>query len=198
VGSPKPYEAGIIILGSGVRVPLPLPIKSATSEITETINVRRTTVRTTFSVTNLHGRNSARFERRRSDGQHRTGRGARFLLISGSQVRALVRPPNKSSTYNTTHQNGPFGWEVSWEFLFAIRAHPLSHLLKDWRDGCALPQRLPRIPAAWSALSRRSLGDRGTPSPGIGPHPRTHFCPCPYTSLSFLIADSASSTRPPR
>lgn len=39
------------------------------------------------------------------------------------------------------------------------------------RDGCALPQRLSRFPAAWSALSRRSLGDRerlhpGTPSPG--------------------------------
>jgi hypothetical protein len=27
-------------------------------------------------------------------------------------------------------------------------------------------------PAAWSALSRRSLGDRGTPSPGVGPHPK--------------------------
>src|ERR1700738_5266752 len=94
-----PPSTGIIILGSGVRVPLPLPIKSATSEITETINIRRTTVRTTFSVTNLHGRNSARFDRRRSDGQHRTGRGARFLLIIGSQVRALVRPPSLSSTY---------------------------------------------------------------------------------------------------
>jgi hypothetical protein len=32
--------------------------------------------------------------------------------------------------------------------------------LKRWRDGCALPQRLARLPAAWSALSRRSLGDR--------------------------------------
>src|SRR5712672_4865390 len=90
------------------------------------------------------------------------------LLIIGSQVRALVRPPSFSSTYNTTHQNGPFGWEASWEFLFAIRARPPCHLLKEWRDGCAVPQRLPRIPTAWSALSRESLGGRGTPSPGIG------------------------------
>ena len=27
---------------------------------------------------------------------------------------------------------------------------------------------------------------------------QTHFCSYPYTSLSFLIADSASSRRPPR
>jgi hypothetical protein len=32
-----------------------------------------------------------------------------------------------------------------------------------WRDGCALPQRLSRFPAAWSALSRKSLGDRKRP-----------------------------------
>src|SRR5258708_13932687 len=42
-------------------------------------------------------------------------------------------------------------------------------ILRIWWDGCALPQRLSRFPAAWSALSRTSLGDRGTPSPGIGP-----------------------------
>jgi hypothetical protein len=52
--------------------------------------------------------------------------------------------------------------------LFAIRACPPCHLLKEWRDGCAVPQRLPRIPTAWSALSRKSLGGRGTPSPEIG------------------------------
>ena len=49
------------LLGSGVRVPLPLPIKSAISEITETINIRRTMVRTTFSVTNLHWQKFCRF-----------------------------------------------------------------------------------------------------------------------------------------
>jgi hypothetical protein len=59
---------------------------------------------------------------------------------------------------------------------------------KGGRDGCALPQRLPRIPAAWSALSRKGLGDRGTPSPGMGPHPQTHFLSLSNTSLSFFIA----------
>jgi hypothetical protein len=33
-------------------------------------------------------------------------------------------------------------------------------------------------------------------SGGLGTSP-THFCPCPCTSLSFLIADSASATRLP-
>jgi hypothetical protein len=33
------------------RVPSPLPLKSATSEIVANINIRRTTVRTTFSIT---------------------------------------------------------------------------------------------------------------------------------------------------
>jgi hypothetical protein len=32
--------------------------------------------------------------------------------------------------------------------------------LKGWPDGCALPQRLARLQASWSALSGRSLGDR--------------------------------------
>jgi hypothetical protein len=50
-------------------------------------------------------------------------------------------------------------------------------ILRIWWDGCALPQRLSRFPAAWSALSRRSLGDRGTPSPGIGPHPEAPYNP---------------------
>jgi hypothetical protein len=40
----KPTKSGIMILGSGVRFPLPLPIKSAISKITANINIRRTTV----------------------------------------------------------------------------------------------------------------------------------------------------------
>src|SRR5258708_20355709 len=38
-------------------------------------------------------------------------------------------------------------------------------ILRIWWDGCALPQRLSRFPAAGNALSPTSLVDRGTPPP---------------------------------
>src|SRR5215813_6168309 len=53
----------------------------------------------------------------------------------------------------------------AWDVASTLKTSTLK------RDGCALPQRLSRFPAAWSALSRRSLGDRKTPSPGSNPHP---------------------------
>ena len=42
----------------------------------------------------------------------------------------------------------------------------------NWRDGCVLMQRLSRLPAAWSALTRRSLGDQERLHPEITPHPK--------------------------
>src|SRR5262245_48371340 len=96
------------------------------------------------------------------------------MANSSANCDAFLLAQAHHSTYNTTHQDGPFGWEASWEFLFVNRTGPLCRLIKEWWDGCALPQRLPRIPAAWSALSRKSLGDGGTPSPGIGSHPQTY------------------------
>ena len=45
-----------------------------------------------------------------------------------------------------------------------------------WRDGCALLQRLSRFQAAWSALTRRSLGDPGTSSPGDHSTSQTRWC----------------------
>jgi hypothetical protein len=49
-------------------------------------------------------------------------------------------------------------------FRFDVRfekfvRHPCA--VEEWRDGCALPQRLARSPATWSSLPRRSPGDRG-------------------------------------
>jgi hypothetical protein len=49
-------------------------------------------------------------------------------------------------------------------FRFDVRFEKFArrpYACQEWRDGCALPQRLTRSPAAWSTLSRRSLGDRG-------------------------------------
>jgi len=73
-----------------------------------------------------------------------------------------VRPPSFSSSYNTTRQNGPFSWEVSWEFLFGLRARPHCRLLKNWPDGCALPQRRShsRRRGAFSHVEALATGER--------------------------------------
>jgi hypothetical protein len=53
----------------------------------------------------------------------------------------------------------------------------IGWLVWGWRDGCALPQRLSRFPAAWSALTRRSLGDRRNAFTWNWSTSQTHFHP---------------------
>jgi hypothetical protein len=65
----------------------------------------------------------------------------------------------------------------------------LLHLI--WRDGCALPQRLSRFPAAWSALTRRSLGDQGTPS--VGNHSTSHR-QCRFAAFKSLRSEAGASS----
>ena len=54
-----------------------------------------------------------------------------------------MRPPSFSKTWPDLAQNGPFSWEVSWEFLFDFRARRHCRPLDKWLAGwLRVPQRL--------------------------------------------------------
>ena len=57
------------------------------------------------------------------------------LLISGSQVRALVRPPAFQRLGTVSYQNGPLSWEVLFDFRARRHCLPLDKWLAGWLRG---------------------------------------------------------------
>lgn len=60
---------------------------------------------------------------------------------------------------NQSHTMPAFRADLSvWDFFFVSRVRSPLPSAREWRNGCALPQRLTRSAAAWSAIPRRHVG----------------------------------------